>query len=84
MVTPKYFKFYQVGTLKNDETDLLVEQFLDNFLRIEETNSTSPSKKITSKTNIQIGKEEMETFEDKISDEEEDQMSVSSGTSMIA
>ena len=42
LVTPKYFKFYQVGTLRNDETDLLVEEKLDEFLRISESKDKKP------------------------------------------
>jgi hypothetical protein len=38
MVTPKYFKFYQMGTLRNDESDLMIEEHLDKFLRISDDN----------------------------------------------
>lgn len=48
LVTPKYFKFYQVGTLRNDETDLLVEEQLDEFLRITDTGNTTKPVNISS------------------------------------
>lgn len=38
MVTPKYFKFYKAGTLKNDQTDLLIEEQLDKFLSLTDEN----------------------------------------------
>ena len=38
MVTPKYFKFYKTGTLRNDQTDLLIEEQLDKFLSLSDEN----------------------------------------------
>ena len=40
MVTPNYFKFYKAGTLKNDQTDLMIEEQLDKFLSLTDENDT--------------------------------------------
>ena len=40
MVTPKYFKFYKAGTLKNDVTDLMIEEQLDKFLSLTDDNDS--------------------------------------------
>jgi hypothetical protein len=46
MLTPKYFKFYQTGTLKGDETDILIEEKLIEFANInEEVKKESEEKK---------------------------------------
>jgi len=57
MVTPKYFKFYQVGTLRNDETDLLIEEHLDQFLRIRDSNDVEFTDEVV---DVDINKSEPE------------------------
>ena len=50
MLTPKYFKFYQMGTLKGDETDILIEEKLIEFANIsEEQRQESQDNKIKAK-----------------------------------
>ena len=46
MVTPKYFKFYKAGTLKNDVTDLMIEEQLDKFLSLTDENDVDASEKV--------------------------------------
>ena len=82
MVTPKYFKFYQVGTLRNDETDLMVEEHLDKFLRIRDDSNEmdyNPTDEI-----VEVTTEESKPVMDSVTDDDDDQMSVEKGTAMIA
>jgi len=61
MLTPKYFKFYQTGTLKNDETDILIEEKLIEYSNVnEEIRKESQDNKVKAK--IENGEEmDMET-----------------------
>jgi hypothetical protein len=82
MVTPKYFKFYQVGTLRNDETDLMVEEHLDKFLRIRDDSNEmdyNPTDEV-----VEVTTEESKPVMDSVTDDDDDQMSVEKGTAMIA
>ena len=36
MKTPKYFKYYKMGTLKNDETNLMIEEKMAEIWDCEE------------------------------------------------
>ena len=36
METPKYFKYYKMGTLRNDDTNLMIEQKYQEFIEIDE------------------------------------------------
>ena len=56
MLTPKYFKFYQTGTLKNDDTDILIEEKLIEFANIDEdVKKESQDRKVKAK--IEDGEE---------------------------
>jgi hypothetical protein len=47
MLTPKYFKFYQTGTLKGDATDIMIEEKLIEFAKVnEDVKKESEVKKI--------------------------------------
>jgi hypothetical protein len=70
MVTPKYFKFYQVGTLRNDETDLMVEEHLDKFLRIRDDSNEmdyNPTDEV-----VEVTTEESKPVMDSVTDDDDD------------
>jgi len=70
MVTPKYFKFYQVGTLRNDETDLMVEEHLDKFLKIRDDSNEmdyNPTDEV-----VEVTTEESKPVMDSVTDDDDD------------
>jgi hypothetical protein len=61
----------------------MIEEKLDQLLRISDSNDMdyNPLEEVVE---VDINKSEPEKFKEKVSDDDDDQMSVAQGTSMIA
>lgn len=61
--------------MRNDETDLLVEEQLDEFLRISDSDDMdyNPTDEVIE---VDINNDEPDSIKEKVSDDDEDQMSV--------
>lgn len=61
--------------MRNDETDLLVEEQLDKFLRISDSDDMeyNPTDEVIE---VDINKDEPDSIKERVSDDDEDQMSV--------
>jgi len=80
IVTPKYFKFYHMGTLRNDDNDLMIEEKMMQFMQVDEQQTLG--QKIANGESI--GDDNDDDLEDAAAKAPKDPMSVAEATSEAA